>query len=125
MDGVELLRSRNRYPETLPSGLKVTLRLPRIRDCILAGGVPLPVVQKVVEQAAKAEDNGQTTSLEDAAYMARYQDELVRRSVVEIEGEPVSLSVEDVSEFSEDDYARIVKVATREVTLDPTAASPA
>jgi hypothetical protein len=122
MDGVELLRSRNRFTETLPSGLVVTLRLPRIRDCIIAGGIPLPVVTKLAE--AKAEENGQGASLEDASHMARYQDEIVRRSVVEIEGEPVSLSLEDVAEFSQEDYDRIVKIASREVEV-PKAASPA
>lgn len=115
--GVDLLRSRNRFEETLPSGLKVLLRLPRIRDCIIAGGVPLPVIQKVIEASGKAEENGKASSLEDAAYMARYQDEIVRRSVVEIEGTPVELSLEDVGEFTQDDYTRIVQIATREVEL--------
>lgn len=123
MDGIDLLRSRNRYPETLPSGLNVLLRLPRLRDCIIAGGVPLPVVTKLVEQANKT-DNGQVPSIEDAKYMARYQDELVRRAVVEIEGTPVELSLEDVGEFAQEDYDRIVKVASREVEL-PKAVSPA
>jgi hypothetical protein len=124
MDGVELLRARNRFEETLPSGLAVTLRLPRIRDCIIAGGVPLPVVTKLVEQSAKAEDNGEVSSIEDAAYMARYQDELVRRAVVAIEGEPVDLSLEDVAEFRQEDYNHIVKIAAREVEL-PLADVPA
>lgn len=124
MDGVELLRSRNRYEQTLPSGLKVLLRLPRIRDCIIAGGVPLPVIAALVEKATKGQDNGEVSSTEDAAYMARYQDELVRRSVVEIEGEPVTLSVEDVAEFTQEDYDQIVKIATREVELVNPSALP-
>lgn len=124
MDGVELLRSRNRVDETLPSGLAVTLRFPRIRDCIIAGGVPLPVVNKLVEQAGKAEENGQTASLENAAHMARFQDEIVRRSVVAIEGKPVELTTDDVSEFSQADYDRILKIASREVEV-PKADAPA
>jgi hypothetical protein len=111
-DALELLRSRNRFEETLPSGLTVTLRLPRIRDCILAGQVPLPVLQHVMEAGTSNGDAPQV-SAEDAAHMARFQDEIVRRSVVAIEGEPVSLALEDVAEFSEDDYNRIVAFATR------------
>jgi hypothetical protein len=112
MDAVERLRSRNRFEETLPSGLKVTLRLPRIRDCIIAGQVPLPVLQHVME-AAQPNGDTPTVSPEDAAHMARFQDEIVKRSVVAIEGEPAELSVEDVSEFSQEDYDRIVAFATR------------
>ncbi|MGH2373042.1 MAG: hypothetical protein ACRDIC_06130 [bacterium] len=116
MDSAELLRSRNRFEETLPSGLKVTLRLPRIRDCILAGGVPLPVLEHVV---AASSGNGQIpdVSNEDAAHMARFQDEIVRRSVVAIEGQIIEMTSDLVSEFSQEDYDHIVKFATRQVEI--------
>ena len=52
LDALETLRSKNRFDEELPSGLKVTIRLPRIRDCILAGGVPLPVLDHLVKAAS-------------------------------------------------------------------------
>jgi len=114
MDPLELLRSRNRFDETLPSGLNVTLRLPRIRDCILAGGVPIPVVEHLMDVAQK---NGDAPSIsnEEAAHMARFQDEIVRRAVVAIEGEDIHLTTDDLAEFSQEDYDRIVAVATRAV----------
>ena len=101
--------------------MKVTIRLPRIRDCILAGGIPLPVLDHLV----KAVNNGgaPAVSNEDAAHMARFQDEIVRRSVVAIDGAPVALSLEDVTEFSQEDYDRIVVLATRQET-SPLAAAP-
>ena len=114
MDALEALRSKNRFDETLPSGLNVTIRLPRIRDCILAGGVPLPVLNHLV----KAASNGgapEEISTEDAAHMARFQDEIVRRSVVAIDGEPVTLSPDDVTDFTQEDYDRIVELGTRSV----------
>lgn len=113
-DPLELLRSRNRFDETLPSGLNVTIRLPRIRDCILAGGVPLPVLNHMVQIASNG--GGTEIANEDAAHMARFQDEIVRRSVVAIEGEPVALTTEDVTEFAQEDYDRIVELATRQET---------
>lgn len=119
MDALELLRSRNRFEETLPSGLKVMIRLPRIRDCILAGGVPLPVLDHIVKAASNG--GAPEVSNEVAAQMARFQDEIVRRSVVAIEGEAVTLTTEDVGEFSQDDYDRIVELGTRST---PLAASP-
>ena len=121
MDPLELLRSRNRFDEELPSGLKVTIRLPRIRDCILAGGVPLPVLDHLVKAASNG--GAPAVSNEDAAHMARFQDEIVRRSIVAIDGEPVALSPEDVAEFSQEDYDRIVVLATRQET-SPLAAAP-
>jgi len=111
-DALELLRSRNRFEEKLPSGLTVTIRLPRLRDCILAGGVPLPVLDHLVKAATQNGDTP-TVSNEDAAHMARFQDEIVRRSVVAIEGEPVTLTADDVGEFSQEDYDRIVELGTR------------
>jgi hypothetical protein len=121
MDPLELLRSRNRFDETLPSGLNVTIRRPRIRDCILAGGVPLPVLDHLVKSAASTNGDAPAVSNEDAAHMARFQDEIVARSVVAIEGEPVALSTVDAGEFSQEDYDRIVELATRTA---PLAASP-
>ena len=79
MDALEKLRSRNRFEETLPSGLQVTVRLPRIRDCILAGHVPLPMLTKLVEQATQ-NGSGMAVTTEEAEHMARFQDEIVRRS---------------------------------------------
>jgi hypothetical protein len=111
-DALEVLRSRNRFEETLPSGLSVTLRLPRLRDCILAGQVPMPVLQHVMKTASNG--NEAAISTEDAAHMARFQDEIVRRAVVALEGQPVELSAEDVGELSQEDYDRIVEVATRQ-----------
>lgn len=113
VDALALLRSRNRFDETLPSGLNVTLRLPRIRDCILAGGVPLPVLEHLAETI---QGNGKPTDVsnEEAAHMARFQDELVRRAVVAIEGEPIEMTAEAVAEFSQEDYDAIVVIAIRQ-----------
>ena len=111
-----------RLEVTLPSGLAVTLRRPRLRDCILAGGVPLPVLDHLVKAAASNGD-APAVSNEDAAHMARFQDEMVRRSVVAIDGQPVELTAEDVGEFSQEDYDRVVEIATR-ADVSPLAASP-
>ena len=115
MDPLELLRSKNRFDETLPSGLNVTLRRPRMRDCILAGGVPLPVLD-APRQAVQSNGDAPTVSNEDAAHMARFQDEIVRRSRRAIEGEPVRVTTDDVSEISQEDYDRIVELATQAVS---------
>lgn len=121
MDALELLRSRNRFEETLPSGLRVTLRLPRLRDCILAGQIPIPVLAQVMESATSSNGDTPEVSAETATQMARFQDEVVRRSVVAIEGEPVDLPLETVVEFSQADYDFIVAFATRE---SPKAVTP-
>lgn len=119
MDARELLREQNRFEEKLPSGLVVTIRLPRIRDCIIAGRVPLPILTHLVEAAAAGETP--EVSNEDNAAMARFQDEIVRRSVVAINGEPIEMTLEDVADFKQEDYDRIVEYAMRET--NPTEAS--
>ena len=118
----QALQSRNRFEETLPSGLVATLRLPDTADCIIAGGVPLPVVEQVMEET-KTEQNGKGT-LEDAAAMRRYQNELVKRSVVALDGHPITLTDEDLKDLLPEDKKRIMEIAAREVEL-PLAASPA
>lgn len=122
MDALELLRSRNRFEEELPSGLNVTLRLPRLRDCIIAGGVPLPVLEHLMEVS---QQNGaaQEVSNEEAAHMARFQDEIVRRSLVAIEGQEIEMSAELLAELSQEDYDRIVALASRQ-EAPPKAGSP-
>jgi len=122
MDPLEQLRSHNRFEETLPSGLTVTLRRPHIRDCIVAGRVPMPIIEHVV---AVAKNNGDgpvpdlspELKMEDAAATVRYHNEIVRRSVVAIEGEAVELSIDDVVEFLPEDYERIVDLGTRSTPL--------
>lgn len=121
MDPLETLRSRNRFDETLPSGLNVTIRRPRVRDCIIAGQVPIPIIEHL---QALAKSNGDAPpelspemKMQDAAATARFHDEVVRCSVVAIEGEPVTLTTDDVVEFSQEDYDRIVELGTRSIPL--------
>jgi hypothetical protein len=112
---LEALRLKNRADVTLPSGLAITIRLPRLRDCIVAGDVPLAVL----ERAEKADKTKATTKLSntDIAALGRFQDELVRAAVVAIDGEPVTLERADVAEFSEEDYDEIRAYAMREKAL--------
>jgi len=123
LDPLELLRGRNTHTMAdeactcgevhgrLPSGLVARLRLPRIRDCLLAGEVPTPILSRTVASDAAEEAD----DLERRRAFARYQDEIVRRSVVELEGEPVLLSAEAVAEIVDEDYDFIYKVASRSI----------
>jgi hypothetical protein len=115
-----LERIRKRYDVTLPSGLNVTIRLPRIRDCIFAGNVPLPVMRHLQEIATQNGDAPDLTS-EESAHIARFQDEIVLRTLVAIEGDEVDMTREAVSELDQDDYDALVAYGTR---ATPLAASP-
>lgn len=115
-----LERLRKRYDVTLPSGINVTIRLPRIRDCILAGNVPMPVMRHLQEMATQNGDAPELSS-EESAHIARFQDEIVLRTLVAIEGEEVEMTPEAVSELEQEDYDALASYGTR--ATDPTAAS--
>src|SRR5262245_34424197 len=100
-------RIRKRYDVILPSGLGVTIRLPRLRECILAGNVPMPVLKHLQEVATTQNGEGEL-SPEETAHIARFQDEVVLRSLVAIEGEPVEMTPEAVAEFEQEDYDELV-----------------
>ena len=105
-DVLDRMRERNRKELTLPTGLKVTLRRPSMRDAILAGNVPLPVLAKLDPSGAKTEE----MTTEDLRHMAHVNDELVRRAVIAIDGESVDMAeVEDLSDvFSDQERDAIV-----------------
>jgi len=115
-----LEKLRKRYDVTLPSGMNVTIRLPRIRDCIFAGNVPLPVMRHLQEIATRNGDAPELSS-EESAHIARFQDEIVLRTLVAIEGDEVDMTREAVSELDQDDYDALVAYGTR---ATPLAASP-
>lgn len=111
-----LEKLRKRYDVTLPSGMNVTIRLPRIRDCIFAGNVPLPVMRHLQEIATQNGDAPELTS-EESAHIARFQDEIVLRTLVGIEGEEVDMTREAVTELDQDDYDALVAYGTRATPL--------
>ena len=115
-----LERLRKRFDVTLPSGMNVTIRLPRIRDCIFAGNVPLPVMRHLQEIATQNGDAPDLTS-EESAHIARFQDEIVLRTLVAIDGVEVEMTREAVSELEQDDYDALVAYGTR---ATPLTASP-
>lgn len=111
---LEELRAKNRTDVTLPSGLNVTIRLPRIRDCIIAGDVPLPVLAKL---DGLADENAPQMTSDEMRALATFNDELVRMAVVAIEGEPVTLELTDLPDIDEDDYNDIASYASRQKPL--------
>jgi hypothetical protein len=118
-----LAKLRKRYDVTLPSGLQVTIRLPRLRDCIVAGKVPLPVMQHLAE--AVQGNGNQTLTMEEMQHTARFQDEVVRSTLVAIDGEDVTMTPEAVGELEQEDYDALVGYGTRATPVPTNAVSPA
>ena len=106
-----LERIRKRYDVTLPSGMTVTIRLPRLRDCIIAGNVPLPVLKHLQDQASNGSDP--TLTPDEMASMARFQDEVVRQTLIAIDGDEVTMTPEAVSDLEQEDYDALVSYGTR------------
>lgn len=101
----------------LPNGPTVTIHLPNLRDCIISGDVPLPILQKM-EEAGKAK-NGKSPDMttDELRHVVAFEKEVVRRSVIAIGGEELTLTLEDVETLPEEHRAEIYSYAVREKPL--------
>jgi hypothetical protein len=115
---LESLRASKTFDVTLGSGLEVTLCLPRLRDVVAAGDVPMSIVAKL-EAQGRPTDDGDVAAMtpEEMRYVFRFNDEIVRMSVIAIHGEPLELSLDDVKLLDESDCAEIVSYALREKAI--------
>ena len=102
---------------TLPSGQVVTIRLPNLRDCIIAGDIPLPVMSRI-EEATKANNGkGPNLSPDELRHLAEFETQVVRATVVAIEGEAVELTTEDVKALPGQDRDELYAYAVRNKNL--------
>jgi hypothetical protein len=111
---LEALRAKNTADVTLPSGLTVTGTLPRVRDCLIGGDIPLPVLVEI-EKRTKATngDKAPDLSADEIRAVGTFNDNLVLAFVTHLEGEPVELEPDDLAVFEEDDFNEIVLYASR------------
>jgi hypothetical protein len=90
----------------------VTVGPPRLRDCILAGDIPLDLLARLTTTADNA---GEVMSLADAKHMAAFNDEVVCRTVRAIDGEPVRLTPDELGDiFTEEQLAELLAYGTRQ-----------
>jgi hypothetical protein len=108
---LEARRAANTADITLESGLEITGTLPRIRDCLMGGDIPLPVLAEL-EGSVAAGATPQLTP-EQMQAVGAFNDNLVMAFVKAIEGEPADLTPEDMGLFSEEEYNEIVLYASR------------
>jgi len=137
MDPLELVRSKNRADIELPSGYGATIGRVRIREAVLSGIIPLPVLREwdALTEAATRSANGQA----DKAAIAKAIDEadpspdairaevemrreVVRRSlkrlapsVSELDGPEVEMPMEVIDELDQEDFDVLAGYAMRDV----------
>jgi hypothetical protein len=137
MDPLELVRSRNRADVALPSGLGATIGRVRIREAVLSGIIPLPILREwdALTEAAKKSLNGQA----DQESIAKVVDEAdpspdairgevelrrecVRRSlkrlapsVAELDGPEFDMPMEVIDELDQEDFDVLAGYAMRDV----------
>jgi hypothetical protein len=109
-DALARLRERNRHDVELPSGLKVTLRLPHLEDCIIAGDIPLAILSKL----DKGEEGSSEMTTEELKQARKFNLQVVADSVIAIDAEDVELTADDAREFEPQDFREILSIATRE-----------
>jgi hypothetical protein len=126
-EALAIVRGRNQYEVTLSSGHRYIIGLPSLKRCVLAGGIPMPIVE---EWAAQASPNGKAAKRtpdedrERALHMLRYQEEVVRSTIRGIDGELLEdeVSVEFVRALEESDFDELFAYGSRARPV-PTAAS--
>ena len=107
------MRSKISAEVTLPSGLKVTGSLPRIRDCLIGGDIPLPVLAEMEKRAKSKNGDGPEPTNAELKVVADFNDNLVMAFVTFIEDEPVELTRDDLRIFEEEDFNEMVLYASR------------
>lgn len=110
---LQTMRAKITAEVTLPSGLTVTGTLPRIRDCLIGGDIPLPVLTEMEKRAKSPNGNGPEPTAAELKVVADFNDNLVQAFVTEIEGEPVTLERDDLRVFDEEDFNEMVLYASR------------
>lgn len=114
MSVLDKLKASNRQDVLMPSGFTYTIRLPRLQDLIASGDVPMPILSKLGEA-----DPADATP-EELQAMIRFNDSVVCASVVAVDGEAVTLTMDDVRDIPPDDATKVVAIALRTEALDPT-----
>lgn len=121
-DVLEAWKAKGVHEVTLESdGVTLGLKLPNKRACLISGGVPLDVVDKMEKIAGATNGDAPTLTLEDLEYDTKWQAEMICQMVKTVEGEPITLTHEDVAELGEDVRTELWLYATRQKPLDPKA----
>lgn len=102
------------------TGTRIKGRLPNMVGCMIAGGVPVEILNKMklaVKQRKDGDPEPDQDTLEDWQADQNYRREMVRQFVAEIEGndgwEPVELTLDDVAAFDDADRNDIYLYASR------------
>ena len=104
------LKARNLHDVKVGEYL-ITVGPPRLRDCILAGDIPLDLLSRL---STNADNAAEVMTLADARHMATFNDEVICRTVRAIDGEPVNLTPADLGDiFTEEQLAELLAYGTR------------
>ena len=94
----------------------------RIQDCLIAGAIPLPVLEEMADLEKKAESGDSTAEsrLNDLKAAKAMEDTFVRLSIQTFDGEKVEFTDEAVKRLGAvdpDAYAEVLGLATRKIPL--------
>ena len=127
----EWLREYNRADVALPSGIGVTLSLVRAQDCLVAGSIPLGVLNEMQALAEKASQNGDGPKEEPEPSQEVidrgqwFRKEMVRRTVRRVAPSLDELDGPDdddlpmwvVDKFDQEDFDALAGYALRDTPL--------
>lgn len=113
MGALDAWVSRVNREEEMPSGATVTYFLPSVRDMILAGDFPAPILAVARQFESGKLDLNKTMSDEELEHWAEFRNRVIAKMVVKVEGEDVELTHEDVGKLPPDDAEALFARALR------------
>jgi hypothetical protein len=121
---LERLRAMNRGTVVLhPREITVGLRLLPLSESMDAGVIPAAVTERVMEAKKLGKELSESElesiakdTMDEAAAQARLRD-FVARTITHLEGEPVEMTPEDTKEFTDNEFAQLLRYAMRQDPL--------
>jgi hypothetical protein len=124
MSALDAWKKRTAREVELPSGTHVGVELVTTRDLLLAGAFPAEVIPLVREMESGGSKDEAPLTDERLEAFNRFQRILIGRTVKTVEGEPVTLTEDDVAALPQDDKDDLYLYAMRLRPLPKATDSP-
>lgn len=118
-------RARSIHEVTFDDGTTYGCILPNLRECLTAGDVPTPILERLSDLV---ETKGADTTPQDEAEalsgldaiqaLGAFHRRIVMTMVKQIDGEPITLTLDDMAYMPSEHFDRLLAIGKREADWD-------